>query len=192
MVYDVGDHEVLSTRQVFDGKIVKVFLDEIRLPDGRTANWERVKHPGAVGIVPLDDDGNVLMVRQYRNAVRGVLLEIPAGKLEASEDPLDCARRELAEETGMKAGEIVALSEFYNSPGYSDERFFLYLARSLAPTRGESEPDEFLDLVRVGLDEAFTLISSGRLRDAKSIIGMTLARAFLSGEAGVFAGGAPG
>lgn len=182
----MSDHEILSTEQVFDGKVVKVFLDDVRLPDGRTVTWERVEHPGAVGMVPLTEDGSVLMVKQYRHAVRGVLLEIPAGKLDQGEDPWECVRRELGEEVGMKAADTVLLAEFYNSPGYSDERFFLYLCRGLARAACEPEPDEFLDVIEVPLGEGLALIADGRVRDAKSIIGLTLARAYLGGETGPF------
>lgn len=190
MDYDVGEHEILSSRQVFDGHVVKVFIDEVRLPDGRTATWERVAHPGAVGMVPLTDSGEIMMVRQYRHAVRGVLLEIPAGKLDPGEEPFDCATRELAEEVGMKAGRMTELAQFYNSPGYSDERFFLFIAQDLEPTSGESEEDEFLQLVNVPLEGALDMIASGEIRDAKSIIGITLARSLLAGETGPFRGGA--
>jgi ADP-ribose pyrophosphatase len=190
MDYDVEAHEVLSTEQVFDGHVIKVFIDQVRLPDGRTATWERVAHPGAVGMVPLTDEDEVIMVRQYRHAVRGVILEIPAGKLDPGEPPLDCATRELAEEIGMKADEMVLLSEFYNSPGYSDERFFLFVARGLSPEEGQAEDDEFLELVIVPLASAADLISSGQIRDAKSIIGLTLATAYLDGRAKPFSGGA--
>lgn len=185
---DVSDHEVISSEQVFDGRVVKLFLDRVRLPDGREATWERVAHPGAVGIVPLAD-GEVVMVRQYRHAVRGVLLEIPAGKLDSGQSPGETARRELAEEVGLGAGELTKLAEFYNSPGFSGEYFHLYLARDLSPTPGEPEPDEFLQVVRVGLDEAVAMVSTGRIRDAKTIIGLTLTRMFLGGQADAFRAG---
>lgn len=186
--YDVAAHEVLSTEQVFDGHVIRVYIDQVRMPDGRSAEWERVAHPGAVGMVPLTDDGEVIMVRQYRHAVRGVLLEIPAGKLDMGEAPLDCASRELAEEVGMKAAEMIPLAEFFNSPGYSDERFFLYLARGLSPEQAETEPDEFLQLVNVPLGSSLDLVSSGQIRDAKSIIGLTLARSLLAGQSRPFSG----
>ncbi|HEY5526480.1 MAG TPA: NUDIX hydrolase [Candidatus Anoxymicrobiaceae bacterium] len=190
MDYDVEAHEVLSTEKVFDGHVIKVFIDQVRLPDGRTATWERVAHPGAVGMVPLTDEGEVIMVRQYRHAVRGVILEIPAGKLDPGEPPFACATRELAEEIGMKAAEMVLLSEFYNSPGYSDERFFLFVARGLSPEQGQAEDDEFLELVKVPLASSMELISTGQIRDAKSIIGLTLARSYLDGLTSPFTGGA--
>lgn len=188
MEYDVSAHEVLSTERAFEGHVIQVYIDQIRLPDGRTARWERVVHPGAVGMVPLTDDGEVIMVRQYRHAVRGVILEIPAGKLDPGEPPVECAERELAEEIGMRAAEMLPLAEFFNSPGYSDERFYLYLARGLTPFEAQGEDDEFLELVRIPLESALDLISSGRIRDAKSIIGLTLARSLVEGSSRPFDG----
>lgn len=182
MEIDIGDHRTLSTEQVFDGKIVKVFVDDVRLPDGREARWERVIHPGAVGMVPLLSDGTIVLVRQYRHAVGKVLLEIPAGKLEEGEPPEACARRELAEEVGYRAGEMVKLAEFYNSPGYSDEYFHLFLARELEEGQAEAEPDEFFQVETMHLEEAFDLISSGEVRDAKTVIGITLTKLLLAGE----------
>lgn len=188
MDYDVAAHEVLSTERAFGGQVISVYIDRVRLPDGRTASWERVVHPGAVGIVPLTDGGEVILVRQYRHAVRGVMLEIPAGKLDRGEAPADCAARELSEEVGMKASEMIPLAEFYNSPGYSDERFYLYLARGLDPSPGRAEPDEFLEPVSITLSSSLQLVSDGRITDAKSIIGLALARAFVAGDAGPFTG----
>ncbi len=185
---DISDHEVLSSEQVFDGRVVKLYLDRVRLPDGREVTWERVAHPGAVGLVPLEADGRVVMVRQYRHAVRGVLLEIPAGKLDSGQTPEATARRELAEEVGLRAGELVKLAEFYNSPGFSGEYFHLYLARDLSRVEGRAEPDEFLEVVRLGLDEGLEMVSTGRIRDAKSIIGLALTRMYLKGEVEAFGG----
>ena len=188
MEMDIGDHEIVASEQVFDGRVVRVFLDDVRLPDGRTARWERVSHPGAVGIVPLLGADTVVMVRQYRHAVRGVLLEIPAGKLDPGEPPLACAHRELAEEVGMKAGEMLKLAEFYNSPGYSDEYFHLYLARDLSAEKAEPEEDEFLELERISLGKALGMVSSGAITDAKSIIGLVLAMELTAGRARPFDG----
>ena len=182
MAGDIEGHEIISSEQVFNGKVVKVFLDDVRLPDGRNARWERVEHPGAVGIVPLLDKSTLLMVRQYRHAVRGDLLEIPAGKLDRDESPVECARRELIEETGYRAERMTKLAEFYNSPGYSDERFFLYAGEYLSPQESVSEPDEFLEVVKIDLSEALSMVSHGSIRDAKSIIGITLTGLFLRGE----------
>lgn len=182
------DHEVLLSELAFDGRLVKVFIDDVRLPDGRRANWERVAHPGAVGMVPLLRDGSLLLVRQFRNAVGGDLLEIPAGKLDRGEEPEDCARRELIEEVGHSAGELLKLAEFYNSPGYSDEYFHLYLARELEPQEGELEDDEFLTVERVDLTRALSMVSSGEIRDAKSIIGIAISNLFLKGGVAAYTG----
>lgn len=186
----VDGHEILSTEQVFDGRVVSVYIDELSLPDGRRARWERVAHPGAVGMVPLQSDGTVLMVRQYRNAVGGELLEIPAGKLDPGEPPETCAARELAEEVGMRAGELTKLAGFYNSPGYSDEYFHLYLARDLRAAEGETDPDEFLEVEKHRLEELLEMVSLGAIADAKSIIGITLTVLFLKGEVAPLEGGA--
>lgn len=188
MDYDITDHMTISSRKAFDGRIIEVFTDVVRLPDGRTANWERVKHPGAVGMVPLREDGRLVLVRQYRHPVGRALLEVPAGKLDAGEQPDECARRELAEEVGYRAGELLKLGEFFNSPGYSDEYFHIYLARSLEPCRASPEADEFLKVETVGIQEALGLVSSGGIRDAKTIIGVSLTRLFLLGEALPYSG----
>ncbi|MBU4178373.1 MAG: NUDIX hydrolase [Actinobacteria bacterium] len=183
---DISDHRTLATEQVFDGKVVEVFVDEVRLPDGREARWERVIHPGAVGMVPLLSDQTIVLVRQYRHATGKVLLEIPAGKLEEGEPPEVCARRELAEEVGYRAGEMVKLAEFYNSPGYSDEYFHLFLARELEEGQAEAEPDEFFQVKAVHLEEAFDMISTGEVRDAKTVIGITLTKLLLAGEGSTY------
>ena len=188
MVEDRNGHEILSSEQVFAGRVIEVFVDSVMLPDGREASWERVAHPGAVGIVPVLADGTVLMVRQFRNAVGGELLEIPAGKLDNNEPPRRCAERELAEEVGMKAGELTKLAEFYNSPGFSDEYFHLYLARGLSPADGEKDADEFLEVERYGLDELLAMVSRAEITDAKSVIGIALAVMFANGEVGPFTG----
>jgi ADP-ribose pyrophosphatase len=184
-----GAHEILSSEPVFEGRVIKVFVDDVRLPDGRTVRWERVAHPGAVGMVPLLPDGRVLMVRQYRNAVGGELLEIPAGKLDRDETPEACAMRELVEEVGHTAGELVKLAEFYNSPGYADEYFYLFLALDLSPREGQPEPDEFLRVERCGLDQLLKMVSKGLVTDAKSIVGITLATLYTEGRVPPMRGG---
>lgn len=183
---NIEDHGILSSEPVYEGKVVSLYRDRVKLPDGRVATWERIVHQGAVGMVPLQDDDSVLLVRQYRNAVRHVLLEIPAGKLEPGEAPEDCANRELVEEVGMRAGELVKLSEFYNSPGYSDEYFHLYLATDLVVEEGQTEADEFLEVVKVTLDEAIGMIGDGRITDAKSVMGVALTKLYLDGAIQAF------
>ncbi len=165
---------ISESEKVYEGKIISVYRDKVMLPDGRITLWDRVEHPGAVGVVPLLENNSVIMVRQYRNAVDDELLEIPAGKLDWSEPPEECALRELIEEICMRPKELIKLAEFYNSPGYSDERFFLYLARQLEPEEGESDADEFLKIETHPIGKLMEMISSGELRDAKSIIGIAL------------------
>lgn len=182
MSMNVEDHELLASSRVFDGRIIKVHIDEVKLPDGRIVHWEKVEHPGAVGIVPVLPDEKIVMVRQYRNATNMVILEIPAGKLSPGEDPDECARRELIEETGYRPGELVKMAEFYNSPGYSDEYFHIYMAKGLEPDdSGKLDIDEFLEEEVIGLDEAIAKIPSGEIRDAKTIIGLALARFYING-----------
>lgn len=179
MAGSVDDHELLSSEKVFDGRIIKVFIDEVRLPDGRTVHWEKVEHPGAVGIVPVLDDGRIIMVRQYRNATDEVILEIPAGKLSPGEPPDECAMRELQEETGYSAGELVKLAEFYNSPGYSDEYFHVYIAKDLKHVGLDLETDEFLEEEIMEISDAIGEISAGKIKDGKTIIGLTLSKLYL-------------
>jgi ADP-ribose pyrophosphatase len=169
-------HEVLSSRNVFDGKMIGVFVDEIRLPDGSSSKREIVRHPGAAGIVALVDD-RFLLVRQNRHAVGEDLLEIPAGKLDTGEDPEACAQRELLEETGYRCTSLRRLMTFLTSPGFSDERVHLYLTLDAAretdpPEVDDGEPISIEWLDREQVKEA---ILGGRLVDSKTIIGLLLA-----------------
>jgi len=120
--------ERISSEMLFKGKILKLYLDKVRLPNKKIATREKVSHPGAVGIIPLSREGKILLVKQYRYTVGEVLMEIPAGKIDKNEDPLECARRELKEEIGGAGGELIYLISFYSSPGFCDEKMHLYLA----------------------------------------------------------------
>lgn len=166
----------ISSRRVYEGRIVRLRVDEVELPGGRRAIREVMEHPGAVGIVPLDEAGRVILVRQFRYAVGQRLLEIPAGTLAPGEDPLDTADRELQEETGLKAGRFSLLAVFYPSPGVSTECIWVYLAEQLTQGTGQAEEDESIEVVKIPLDEALNLIASGEIRDAKSIVGLVLAK----------------
>jgi ADP-ribose pyrophosphatase len=179
-----GEHETLERRSIFEGKILRVYLDRVRLPNGKEAEREVVLHWGAVGMVPLDEDNHVFLVRQYRHATGKDLVEIPAGKLAAGEDPLDCARRELMEEIGYSADEWVKLAAFYTSPGFSDETLCLYLARGLHAGKADPDEDEFLEIMRVPLVEAMAMIASGEIEDSKTICGLALTSLRLEGRYG--------
>lgn len=164
----------MHSRRVYDGRVVSLRVDEVALPSGRTASREIVEHRGAVAVVPLTADGEVLLVRQYRGATGGALVEIPAGTLEPGEDPEAALHRELAEEIGMRASHIERLLAFFPSPGFLTEVVHLYLARGLTPHRQEAE-EEDLEVLRVSLPEARAMVERGEIRDAKSIIGILLA-----------------
>jgi ADP-ribose pyrophosphatase len=169
----------VAERRVHQGSLISVAVGTFEAPDGSTFQRDIVRHPGAVSIVPVDDDRSVFLVRQYRAAIDADLLEIPAGKRDVEgEPPEETARRELEEEVGMRAGRIQKLAEFYNSPGFTDEHSWVFLARDLeaSAVSAHSPEEEQMTVERVPLDEVPALIASGRLVDAKSIIGLCLAR----------------
>lgn len=160
---------------MFHGKVIDVFVDRMRV-DGTEVEREIVRHPGAVGIVALSGDSTILMVRQHRHAVDNRLLEIPAGKLDENEDPWDCARRELLEETGYRCHHLELLASYYSTPGFSDERIHVFLGSDLEkvtepPTHDGDEP---IAIEWLREDEAVGAIFDGRIVDAKTIIGVAL------------------
>lgn len=168
--------KTVNSKMLYRGKIVNLRLDSVVLENGKTALREVVEHPGAVGIVALKDNGNIVMVRQYRKAVEQVLLELPAGKLKKGEDPKDCAGRELVEETGYIAAELRFLMSFYTSPGFSDEIMHMFLATGLR--RGEKNPDEdeMVETVEVEPDKALDMVLRGEIKDVKTVAGVLLFR----------------
>ncbi len=176
----------VSSEQVYAGRVVRLRVDAVRLePDGVPARREVIDHPGAVALVPVTRDRRVLLVRQYRYAAGQELLEIPAGTLEAGEEPETCARRELAEETGSKAATLELLASLFTSPGFCSERIHLFLARLEDGPGGDLDPDEDerLELVAMPFAEALAEALAGRIHDAKSVAGLTLAAARLGLDA---------
>ncbi len=165
----MNEAEILSTRPLHPGRVVRLFLDTVRLPNGNVTELEIVRHVGAAAVVPIDDERRVLLVRQYRHATGGWLLEIPAGKLDPGEDPARCAAREVEEETGHRASRLLPMGWIWSTPGFSDERIWLYLATGLETTRQTLEADEVLSVVRLPLDEAVARASRGEITDAKSV-----------------------
>jgi ADP-ribose pyrophosphatase len=163
------DDPLLERRSVFDGRVVKLSVDRVRLPDGRLSELEMIRHPGAAAVVALDDGGQVLLVRQYRYATSGWLLEVPAGKLDGDESPQACAAREVEEETGFRPGELISLGWVWTTPGFTDEKIWLFLARDLTPSRQTLQADEVLTVERVPLARAVEMAASGELHDAKSV-----------------------
>ena len=172
----------LERQRVYEGRILNLRVDTVRLPSGRTALREIVERRGAVAIVPILADGRVVLVRQFRYAVGQVSLEIPAGTLEPGEEPLACARRELEEETGYQAARWERLGAIWPTPGYSTEEITLFIARDLTPGPARPEFDEALSVIPMSWSEIWEAIEEGRLRDAKSIVALAWAARRLGGR----------
>ncbi len=165
----------LSSRLVFEGRVVSLKVDEVLLSGGGTSTREIIDHRPAVVIVPIDGSGNLLMVRQYRYAVGETLLEAPAGIVEEGEDPDETAQRELQEEVGRISGDLKKLGEFWATPGFCNEMMHAYVARDLSLSQLEADEDEDITVVEVPMAEALDMIASGKIRDAKTIAALLLA-----------------
>jgi ADP-ribose pyrophosphatase len=163
------DEVTVSTEPIYEGKIISLQVDTVRLPDGSTAKREIIKHPGAVAVLAVHD-GKMIMVDQFRQAMGRCELEIPAGKLEKGEDPLEAAKRELQEETGYVCDNIKLLHSFYTSPGFADEIIHLYIAEELRKGEAAPDDDEFLELYELTLAEAEEAVASGKISDAKTML----------------------
>ncbi|HSU79181.1 MAG TPA: NUDIX hydrolase [Candidatus Angelobacter sp.] len=161
--------KTIESRVLFEGRIIDVYLDTVELPNGKQSTREIVKHPGAVAIIPMTENGELLLVRQFRKALEKEIYEIPAGKLEKGEDPKTCALRELEEETGYKTDSIEKVASFYTSPGFADELIHIYYTQSLKKGTEKLDEDEFLELVSVSLNEAKDMVTDGRIHDAKTV-----------------------
>lgn len=172
----MADGERLERRSVYRGRIVVLDVDRVRLPNGTVCELELVRHPGAAAIVPVDADGEVVLVRQYRYAAGGWLHEVPAGTLDGDEPPERCAARELEEETGLRAGRLEPLGWIWTTPGFTDEKIWLYLATDLTPARQSLDADEVLAVERMPLARAIEMAAGGGIRDAKSICALLRAR----------------
>jgi ADP-ribose pyrophosphatase len=165
---DLTEHFV-SGEQVFDGKLLKVHRDRVRLPDGSEGTREYIRHPGAVAIVPLFDDGRVLLERQFRYPHRREFIEVPAGKVDPGEPHLETAKRELLEETGYAAQEWTRLGVIHTAIAYTDEAIELFTARKLTLSQRKLDAGEFLEVFSVPLDEAVQMIRDGRITDTKTV-----------------------
>ena len=169
---DRPEAERLGSREIYRGRTFDVDVDRVRLPNGKEMDVELVHHRGAAAVVPVLEDGTVLLVRQYRYATGGWLLEIPAGKIDGGEPPEACAARETEEETGYRAGKLEPLGWIWTTPGFADEKIWLYLATDLEPAEQGLEDDEVLSIETMPLEEAVEKAYRGEIEDAKSALAL--------------------
>ena len=160
------------TRHIFSGRVVNLRLETVTLPNGATVEMELIRHPGAAAIIPMKDDGTVMLIRQYRHAVGGFILEIPAGKLDPGEKPRDCAARELEEEIGLRAALLEPVITFFTTPGFTDEVIHIFKATGLTLGIQKLDRDEVLDVIELPLERAIAQIADGAIRDGKTIVGL--------------------
>ena len=160
------------TKNIYTGRVVTLNIDRVTLPNGVTVDLETIRHPGAAAVVPMKDDGTVVLIRQFRHAAGGFIYEIPAGKLHPGEDPLNCAERELEEEIGYRASSFELLSSIFTAPGFADEIIHVYKATGLTKGCQQLDRDEVLDVIEMPLSDAMAKIEDGTIRDAKTIVGL--------------------
>ena len=168
--------ELIASKPIYEGRIIKVRVDSVTLPGGRETSREVVEHAAAVAIVPIDDEGNTLLVRQYRHPAGQALLEVPAGMVEDGESPDETAQRELQEETGFASRNLRPLGGFWSTPGFCTEFMYAYLAKNLVPSTLANDHDEFIDVERIPMERIPQLIRLGEIQDAKSIAALLMAR----------------
>lgn len=173
------EEKTISTENIYDGKVIHVRVEQVELPDGTKAPRELIGHSGGVGVIAVTEERKVFMVSQYRIAAKSMMLEIPAGKLEYGEDPLDCGKRELIEETGYRASVFTHLGEYYATPGYCEEKLNIYLARDLTFVGQNLDEGEFLNVQTYSLDELYRMVMENQIHDAKTAIAILKAKAIL-------------
>lgn len=171
----MSKEDTISKMNIYEGAIIKLDLHEVVLENKNIAKREIISHNGGVGVLPIDKDGQVVLVRQFRKPFECETLEIPAGKRDRAERAEKCAERELLEETGITAGKMKLLLEMYPSPGYTNETVFIFEAEELSYGTAVPDEDEFIELFRCSLEEAYSLVKSGGIKDAKTIIAITMA-----------------
>jgi ADP-ribose pyrophosphatase len=177
----------LASRRAYTGKVISLDVDRVRFPDGSDGDLEIIRHPGAAAVVPVASDPagadpTIIMIRQYRYATGGELWEIPAGRLDAGEEPERCARRELEEEVGMTAGTLRHLTTIWTTPGFTDEAIHLYMAADLKESRQAHEADEFIDVVPRALSEVLEMIRTGEICDAKTVVSILYMAGYFLGR----------
>lgn len=175
---------LVSSRRVFSGRVLDLDVDTVRFPDGSVGDLEMIRHPGASAVVPFVNDPRgadpeVLLIRQFRHAAERYVWEIPAGRLEPGEAPEACARRELEEEAGVRAGELRRLTTIYTTPGFTDERIHLFLASGLGEGTERREADEFLEVHRMPWSRVLRLIEQGEVEDGKTLVALMFVECFV-------------
>ena len=183
----VRSHATIESRRAYTGRVISVDLDRVRFPDGSEGELELIRHPGASAVLPfLSDpkvgDPQVLLIRQYRYAANSFIDEIPAGRLEAGEDPIICARRELLEETGCSAGQLELLTTIHTTPGFTDERIHLYMASQLTQGDMSRESDEFIEVQSFRLSDVLEMVGGGQITDGKTIVAVLYSAGFRLGR----------
>jgi ADP-ribose pyrophosphatase len=161
--------KTIAEDTVYKGKVIHLKVKKVTLPDGKIGTREVIEHPGAVAIIATTEENKLVVVRQFRKPLERTIVEIPAGKLELNEDPLQCAKRELEEETGYRCGDLKKIGAFYTSPGFSDQIIHVYYTTELSKGMQQTDSDEFVDVIEVTLDEALDMIETGEIIDAKTI-----------------------
>jgi ADP-ribose pyrophosphatase len=169
------EEKFIESNKIFDGHLLQVYCDRVLLPNGKEAQREYIKHPGAVAVVPIREDGKIVLVRQFRYPTGQLLLEVPAGKLDEGELPEQCAIRELTEETGLVAGSLKKLAAIYTTPGFTDEMIHLYVAVHLQEAKQKLDEDEFLKVEAYSREEVAQMLAEGKINDAKSMLALFLA-----------------
>ena len=177
----------IATRREYNGRVIDLDVDTVRFPNGTVGELEMIRHPGASAVVPFlsdpaGDDPHVLLIRQYRYAAEQYLYEIPAGRLDPGEEPAECARRELREETGCEAERVEHLITIYTTPGFTDERIHLFMAAGLTTGEVEREADEFIEVETMALSHALDLIRRGVIQDAKTALAILYVAGFRAGR----------
>ncbi|SHH08476.1 NUDIX hydrolase [Tepidibacter thalassicus] len=170
------EEKTMSSEKIYNGKIINLRVDTVELPEHKYQKREIVEHPGAVAILAVNENKEIIFVKQFRKAVEEILIEIPAGKLEKGEDPKECAIRELKEETGYEAENIEFLSLFYTSAGFSNEKMYLYLATGLKKGECCPDEDEYIEICEVKISKALDMIKKGEIKDAKTMVGILLSK----------------
>lgn len=174
--YKLLAEKKLSSRQVFDGRLLQIYVDDVRLPDNTTSTRDWIKHPGASAVVPVFEDGTIMLLKQFRYAPGKIFIEVPAGKLDEGEPPMETARRELLEETGIRCSSISEAGSFFPAIGYADEEIFVFVAWALTEQTKKADDDEFLLNHRVSFAKALQMIATGEISDAKTICSLVKAK----------------